>query len=146
MNQMNENPVSVADETVLARRRRADRNRRSWTLVLAGPVVGYTYFWAVYLLAEASCAEQIGRDEFTSSALRALILVAAVTGVVVLVVAARRARASTRAAPDLSAPDTVTDERDSNRRFMADTGLLLLGMFALFVVMIAAPVIGMTLC
>lgn len=145
------NPASVtlagvADEMDLARRHRADRNRRSWTLFLAGPVVGYTYFWVVYLLAEASCAEQLGRDRFTTSALRALILVAAVTSVAVLVVAARRARASSRAARDLSAPDTVTAERDSNRRFMAGTGLILMGMFAVFVAMIAAPVIWVTLC
>ena len=39
-----------------------------------------------------------------------------------------------------------SSQRDDNDRFMITTGLMLLGLFVLFVLFLAAPAIGTTLC
>jgi hypothetical protein len=114
----------------------------AWAVLLAGPIVGTVYFFVVYLLAEASCAEQL--QLLGSSTLRMTILAAAVAVVVVLLAYAWRARQLWPAHPD--GTDDVAQDRWLNRRFMVVTALMLLGMFVLFALFLAAPVVGATLC
>ena len=42
--------------------------------------------------------------------------------------------------------DQPSDQQRQNQRFMVTTGLLLLGLFVLFVLFLAAPAIGSSLC
>ena len=46
----------------------------------------------------------------------------------------------------LRARRLVTGDGDENERFMATTGLMVIGLFLLFVLFLAAPVIGSSLC
>lgn len=118
-----------------------------WAVVLAGPVLATTYFWLVYLLAEATCDEDL--ELLGTTTLRITIVAATAGSVAVLAVYAWRARQLWRspAADEASgAPGSVAEDRRENRRFMVITGLLLLAMFTLFVLFVAAPVIGSSLC
>ena len=107
-----------------------------WAVLLAGPVVGTAYFFVVYLLAEAGCAE--GLDLVDVTAVRVVILVLAAASVGVFVGYALRARA-------LRATEADGQEAE-NQRFMAFTGTVILGLFVLFVLFLAAPAIGSSLC
>jgi hypothetical protein len=109
-----------------------------WALVLAGPVIGTAYFLVVYLLAEAGCAEHL--DVLGAAALRAVIVGAAAAAIVLFGVYAMRAR---RLWSDAAGGDT---QREQNARFMVATGVLLLGLFVLFVLFLAAPAVGTSLC
>ena len=115
-----------------------------WAVLLAGPVVGTVYFWLVYLLAEAGCSEDL--ELISETTLRIVVLAGAAATIGVLTFAAWRAGQAWRAAgPDL-AGDETTGARAENERFMATTALTLLGLFLLFALFLAAPVIGVSLC
>jgi hypothetical protein len=100
-------------------------------VLLAGPVVGMTYFWLVYLVAEAACAEDL--ELVGTTALGVLIAAATAAASALLLVYAWRAR-------QLVAGD------DESQRFMATTSLMVIGLFVLFVLFLAAPAIGAALC
>lgn len=110
----------------------------TWALLLAGPVIGTTYFFLVYLLAEATCAN--GVKLLSQTALRVVIVAAAAGSVAVFVAYALRARRLWSDASDNGG------QRGENQRFMVTTGLMLLGLFVLFVLFLAAPAIGSSLC
>jgi cytochrome b561 len=111
----------------------------TWAVLLAGPVVGTIYFFVVYLLAEVSCAD--GLDLVGTTTLRVVILVGAAASVGVFVVYAVRARQLWE-----TSDDQPSDQQRQNQRFMVTTGLMLLGLFVLFVLFLAAPAIGSSLC
>ena len=100
-------------------------------MLLAGPVVGMAYFWLVYLVAEVACAEEL--ELVGTTALGVVIAAATAAGAALLLLYGWRAR------------QLVTGE-DENERFMATTGLIVLGLFVLFVLFLAAPAIGSSLC
>jgi hypothetical protein len=110
-----------------------------WAVLLSGPVVGITYFFVVYLLAEASCAD--GLELLSTSTLRVVILAGAVASVGVYGTYAVRARRLL--ARDADQP---SEEHGQNQRFMVTTGLMLISLFVLFVLFLAAPAIGASLC
>ena len=109
----------------------------TWAVVLAGPVIGTVYFWLVYLLAEAGCADDL--ELVDETVLRLVVLAGGVAAVVLLTAFAWRATRMRRDAASGGADD-------DSERFMATTGLMLLGLFLLFVAFLALPVIGMSLC
>jgi cytochrome b561 len=111
----------------------------TWAVLLAGPVVGTIYFFVVYLLAEVSCAD--GLDLVGTTTLRVVVLVGAAASVGVFVVYAVRARQLWE-----TSDDQPSDQQRQNQRFMVTTGLMLLGLFVLFVLFLAAPAIGSSLC
>ena len=102
-----------------------------WAALLAGPIVGMTYFWLVYLVAEVACAD--GLDLVTTTALGVVIAAATAGGAAVLLLYAWRAR------------QLVTGD-DENQRFMATTSLVVLALFVLFLLFLVAPAIGASLC
>jgi hypothetical protein len=108
----------------------------TWAIVLAGPVIGTVYFWVIYLLAEAGCAEEL--ELVDETVLRLVVLAGGVASAVLLTAFAWRAGRLRRASSANSTDDT--------ERFMATTGLMLLGLFLLFIAFLAVPVIGMSLC
>jgi hypothetical protein len=108
-----------------------DRLWSPWAVLLAGPVVGMTYFWLVYLVAEAACADDL--DLVSSTALGTVIAAATAAGAATLLLYAWRAR-------------QLVSGGDENQRFMATTGLMVLGLFVLFVLFLVAPAIGSALC
>ena len=116
--------------------RRLARLTSPWAVLLAGPVIGTVYFFVVYLLAEAGCADDLDLVDVTL--LRVVILALGVASVVAFVSYAGRARA-------LRHSDTA-GQQGENERFMATTGLVILGLFVLFVLFVAAPAIGSSLC
>lgn len=120
----------------------------TWAIVLAGPVIGTVYFWVIYLLAEAGCAEEL--ELVDETVLRLVVLAGGVASAVLLTAFAWRAGRVRRSVPvDRSAEttaETTADIVDDSERFMATTGLMLLGLFMLFTAFLAVPVIGMTLC
>lgn len=110
----------------------------TWALLLAGPVIATTYFLVVYLLAEATCST--GVSLFSTGALRAVIVAGAVGTLAVFGAYAVRARRLwTVSGPTARQPE-------QNQRFMLLVGLLLLGLFAMFVLFLAAPALGTSLC
>lgn len=116
----------------------AARPRWLWIVLLAGPVVGYTCFWVVYLAAEAGCAE--GLDLPGGTALRVVLLATSAVSLMAVLGFARRAWRLWRTDGEPS------PELDDNRRFVGFTGLLLGGLFTAFVLALAGPVVGSTLC
>ena len=110
----------------------------AWVIVLAGPLIGTVYFWLIYLLAEAGCAEEL--ELVDETVLRLVVLAGGVASVVLLTAFAWRAARLRRDAASTGPND------DDSERFMATTGLMLLGLFLLFVAFLALPVIGMSLC
>ena len=118
----------------------------TWALLLAGPVVGTVYFLVIYLTGEVTCAD--GLDLTSTATLRIVILAGAVASIVVFVLYAVLARRlwSTPDRPRGDGDATATGPERENRRFMVTTGLLLLGLFTLFVLFLAAPAIGTSLC
>ena len=133
-------------------RRRRLPGTSHWAVLLAGPIVGTVYFFLVYLLAEVSCATETAL--LSTRALRVVIVVAAVASVATLAAYTWRGRQLWRRADagdtdDSDAPyphPELAVERGDNVRFMVTTGLLLLGMFTLFVLFLAAPSLGGSLC
>lgn len=121
-----------------------------WAVILAGPVLGLTYFWVVYLLAEASCTQEL--ELLGTGALRTVILAATVATVAVLAGYALRARwlwssdGGHHVGSGGVGSGPGADDRFQNRRFLLATGLMLLAMFALFALFLAAPVVGSSLC
>ncbi|MGH9271660.1 MAG: hypothetical protein ACRDZ2_10355 [Ilumatobacteraceae bacterium] len=121
-----------------------------WAVILAGPVLGMTYFWVVYLLAEATCAPEL--ELISTGALRTVILATTAATVAVLAGYALRARWlwSSDGGRHVGSGDVGSgsgaDDRRQNRRFLLVTGLMLLAMFALFALFLAAPVVGSSLC
>lgn len=110
----------------------------TWALLLAGPVIATTYFLVVYLLAEATCST--GVSLFSTGALRAVIVAGAVGTLAVFGAYAVRARRLwTVSGPTARQPE-------QNERFMLLVGLLLLGLFTMFVLFLAAPALGTSLC
>ncbi|MGI9052636.1 MAG: hypothetical protein ACR2HQ_08320 [Ilumatobacteraceae bacterium] len=115
----------------------------AWALLLVGPVVGMTYFWLVYLLGEASCADEL--TLLGTGALRTVIFAAAAATVTVFALYAWRARRLWISA-GVGDDAAGADDRRQNRQFMVVTGLMLLGMFTLLVLFLAAPLLGASLC
>ena len=121
-----------------------------WAVLLAGPVVGMTYFWVVYLLAEASCSGDL--ELLGTATLRTTVLAVTAGAIALFVAYAWRARrlwvapgSADVGAGGIGAGDGA-DDRRQNRRFLLVTGSMLLGMFGLFALFIAAPVVGGSLC
>jgi len=79
-----------------------------WAVVLAGPVIGTVYFWLIYLLAEAGCAEEL--ELVDETVLRLVVLAGGVASVVLLTAFAWRAGRLRRTAP--------TDTTDDSERFI----------------------------
>lgn len=121
-----------------------------WAVLLAGPVVGMTYFWIVYLLAEASCSEEL--TLLGTATLRTTVLASTAGAVAVLAAYAWRARRlwSSSGTADVGAGGVGAgdgaDDRRQNRRFLLVTGSMLLGMFAVFALFMVAPVVSGSLC
>lgn len=121
-----------------------------WAVLLAGPVVGMTYFWLVYLLAEASCSEEL--TLLGTATLRTTVLASTAGAVAVLAAYAWRARRlwSSSGTADVGAGGVGAgdgaDDRRQNRRFLLVTGSMLLGMFAVFALFMVAPVVSGSLC
>lgn len=120
------------------------RARRWWTLLLGAPVIGTGYFGVVYLVAEAVCAEAL--QPFGPGALRVVVLGATGVTVAVLFGAGWRAHRLRHDRREAIGGDAESGELDHNRRFVAATALVLAGAFVLFVVMVGAPVVALTLC
>lgn len=127
------------------------RARPVWARFLAGPLIGTAYFWVVYLAAEAACAD--GLHLLGTSALRAVIVASTAAAVAAAVASARAANRLRRDGAKTGEDDGARTGDDDgseadrdNRRFMGATGLVLLGLFAFFVALLAAPVVGSTLC
>jgi hypothetical protein len=130
----------------------AGKRSLTWTLILAGPVIGYGYFWVAYLVAELSCADDPAL--LAVSAIEVVTFVgAALAGgaTVIFVLLARRLYAKSRCdhrRPDESEPEEVRVDKEAqpqNGTFVAITSLMLLGMFTVFIIFIAAPVAGTSL-
>jgi len=127
----------------------------NWAVLLAGPIVGTAYFFIVYLIAELSCATETAL--LGTGALRVVIVVGAVAAAATLIAYALRGAQLWRAddahtdermhddAGEATRPELVAERRDSGR-FMITIGLMLLSMFLLFVLFLAAPSIGGALC
>ncbi|HUP73995.1 MAG TPA: hypothetical protein VM282_13225 [Acidimicrobiales bacterium] len=129
------------------------KGSRTWTLILAGPVIGYGYFWVAYLVAELSCADD--PDLLPLSAIKIVTFVgAALAGgatVLFALLAQRRyakSRGNFRGPDDYESEEVRVDDeaQRQNGRFVAITSLMLLGMFTVFVIFVAAPVAGSSLC
>ena len=125
----------------------------TWTLILAGPVIGYGYFWVAYLVAELSCADD--PELLAPSAIKIVTFVgAALAGgaTILFVLLAQRLYAVSRGnlrGPDENESEEVRDDDEAqlqNGRFVALTSLMLLGIFTVFVIFVAAPVTGSSLC
>ena len=117
--------------------------RHLWAVLLAGPVIGTLYFFTVYLAAEVACADDA--YAVSTSALRAIMLVAAAASVAVGIAAASRARTLFREASKTNQHGD-TGEPEDNTRFMGSTALILLGLFLFFVAAVAGATTGTTLC
>jgi hypothetical protein len=121
---------------------------RLWGMILAAPLIGYSYFWVVYLLAEAECADDLSL--FGTTTLRVVIVVSTLAAVAATVVLARSAdrlwRGPGRAAAADVAEDNLVARADEDRRFVGSIALITSGLFVLFVLMVGAPVIGSSLC
>lgn len=109
-----------------------------WLALLAGPLLGTAYFWLVYLLAEAACAEH--QTNQYPGLVRTVGLVTAAAGATLGGLAVRRVQ-RWRLAPAVER----SDEAD-NRGFVAFVATLLIALFLLFVAMVAAPALGSQLC
>jgi hypothetical protein len=113
-------------------------------------VVGITYFWVVYLLAEASCSEDL--QLLGTATLRTTVLASTAGAVAMLAAYAWRARrlwSSPESAGVGSGgvgPGDGAEDRRQNRRFLLVTGSMLLGMFVLFALFVVAPVVSGSLC
>ena len=113
-----------------------------WVLLLAAPIIGTLYFLALYLVAEASCSQDVGLLD--PPVLRTLIIVTGGVSLVALAGYARRAVRTLRTGDDGS--PAGDDAGRENRRFMLFVGLLLLAMFAVFVVFLVTPTFGGPVC
>ncbi len=122
---------------------RGARARRWWSVLLAGPVVGTGYFLVVYLAAEAVCAEAL--QPFGPGALGVFILAATAATVAVLLATGWRAHRLGRDGGEARSPG-LEAETAQDRHFVGAIALVLAGAFLLFVVMIGAPVVALTLC
>ena len=111
-------------------------SRQLWIVLLAGPVIGYSCFWFVYLVAEASCTDEW--QLLGSSTLRTVLLATSALSALAVLVYAWRTQLSWR--------DETDDASGENRRFMGTAGLILSGLFLVFLILIGAPVAGTTLC
>lgn len=113
-----------------------------WVLLLAAPIIGTLYFLVLYLVAEASCSQDVGLLD--PPVLRTLIVVTGGLTLVALGGYAWRAVRTLRTGDDGA---TLGDDGGrENRRFMLFVGLLLLAMFAVFVVFLVAPTLGGSVC
>lgn len=117
---------------------RAPSRRAPWLALLAGPLLGTGYFWFVYLLGEAACAEQ--QTEQYPGWVRAVTLGLAGLGGALGWLAWHRLQRWR------DAPTTERSDESENRRFVAFVATLLLALFVLFVAMVAAPALGSQLC
>lgn len=120
------------------------RERQLWTVLLAGPIIGTVYFFAVYLAAEAACADDT--HALGTSALRAIIVIATAVSGAVGIAAAWRARTLCRDGAGTQQKHGTAGELEDNRRFMGTTAIILLGLFLFFVAAVAGPGIASTLC
>lgn len=107
--------------------------RRVWLIFLAPPVLAMTYFGVIYIASEAACASVI--DGFDRDLLRVVLwvstalAVAAFAGALVLANRLRRRNAES-----------------ATTSFMGVTALVLAALFGFFVVLLAAPIVGSSLC
>lgn len=119
------------------------RPRTLWAALLAGPIIGTSYFFVVYLAAEAACAR--GIEGFGTTALGILLFVATAATVGSLVVASAYTRRVTHP-PGTQSAGPGDAEEQATRRFLGSTGLMLTALFLFFVLLVAAPAIGSSLC
>ena len=132
-------------DRVVERTNHRGRLGSPWAVLLAGPVVGMTYFWVVYLLAEASCSGDL--ELLGTATLRTTVLAVTAGAIAVSIAYAWRARRlwGDPGSADVGAGEGA-DDRRQNRRFLLVTGSMLLGMFGLFTLFVAAPAISGSLC
>jgi hypothetical protein len=114
----------------------------TWVLLLAAPIVGTVCFLVLYLVAEASCSPAVALLE--PDVLRTVIIVTAALSLVALGGYAWRAGRAWRLADEDRRP--AGDAAVENGRFMVFVALLLLTMFAVFVIFLVAPVFGGQMC
>ena len=95
-------------------------------------------------MAEASCADEL--ELLSTTSLRVVIIVAAVASIATLLAFAWRARQLWQRDATGPVDSELAAERRANGRFMVFTGLLLLGMFVLLVLFLAAPSLSGSLC
>lgn len=112
------------------------RPRTLWAAIVLAPIVGTTYFMVVYLVAEAACAPAIGG--LGEAFLRALAYGTTAASIVVLLGGAAYAWTLRRARHD--------GDTHAMRPFLGAVGLMLAGLFLFLVLLVAAPVVGSTLC
>lgn len=112
--------------------------RTPWSILLTGPALATVHFLLVYLVAEAACTPDV--HAMSSSVLR--IILAALTGVAAAVLLIAGWRALRMRSSEAAAVGDGTDDR----RFVGTTGLILLGLFAYMLLLVAAPILGATLC
>jgi len=127
----------------MADRTRSARPPLLWVVFLAGPVIGSGYFFLVYLAAEATCAQ--GLQLFATTTLRVIILAATAASAAAAIGYGWRAQRLRRETFDAN-DDGGEGRLAENRRFMGSAGLMLAGLFVLFVLLVGAPAIGSTLC
>lgn len=133
----------------------ADREaRRTWALLVGGPVVWFTHFMLVYLVSEAGCTgEGPGLRLFDPPV--PTILTLATTGIAVVACAAiaavtwrrwRESEQDLQGAPD--AADDVEGKHDEDRRLgsLAFAGFLLATLSVLAVLFTGAPAMAFLRC
>jgi uncharacterized membrane protein YdbT with pleckstrin-like domain len=107
----------------------------AWVIVLlAGPVIWYLYFWAVYLAAEAMCAGQSNDDSVVLGVplVSALVVLATVVAVVPIGWFALRARR--------------VDPNRGHREQLARTGAMLGFVFVFATLFVGLPAVFLPPC
>jgi hypothetical protein len=113
-----------------------------WVLLLSAPIIGTVCFFVLYLVAEASCSPAVGLLD--PAVLRSVIILTAALSLVALGGCAWRAGRAWRLGDEACPP--TGNAAVENRRFMVFVALLLLTMFAVFVIFLVAPVFGGSVC
>ncbi|MDQ3963341.1 MAG: hypothetical protein M3277_05430 [Actinomycetota bacterium] len=112
-------------------------SRMIWVLFLAGPVIWFVHFMAVYVLAEAVCAAGDGGPRLLGLSLLALVtLVATVLAVGAALVFAVRAYRVWRGRTDGSSDWLAGDERNGG---LALAGWLLGSVFVVAILFVGLP-------
>ncbi|MBW3668499.1 MAG: hypothetical protein KY443_04725 [Actinobacteria bacterium] len=112
------------------------RPRTLWAAIVLAPIVGSTYFMVVYLVAEAACAPAVGG--LSEAFLRAVAYGATAASIVALLGGAAYAWVLRRKRQGADA--------QAMPPFLGAVGLMLAGLFLFLVLLVAAPVVGSTLC
>lgn len=116
---------------------RTGGSRAVWALFLAGPVIWFGHFMAVYLLAEAACAAGgLDTDLLGLSALSLVTLLVTVAAAVAALVLAGVAHRRWRARTDDPADWLAGDDRNAG---LALAGSILGVMFVVAILFVGLP-------